>query len=215
MNPVEYGPFANVVVIAAALVATFSLLLLKMLGRMKHWTWLTSDSPTFLVTAGARMLVVALMAATYVTINGSNYRWFGLAAVICGVLGFLTVVRFDHLRKLHVLKIPLVGKNGQQLRDAKGKPRYENIVIGSEAELNSTAKEDFYAARQRTGGLSLTQFMSGYGAQKTNDPEALWDRGLLAEKSNTLTMTLMCVVLLAVMAVFLAAFVIEASGHPT
>ncbi len=187
MNPVEYGPFANVVAIAGALVATFSLLLLKMLGRMKHWTWLTSDSPTFLVTAGARMLVVALMAATYVTINSSNYDWFVLAAVLCGVLGFLTVVRFDHLRKLHVLKIPLVGNNGQQLYDAKGELRYENVVIGSEAELNSTAKKDFYAARKRTGGLSLIQFMSGYGTRKTNDPDALWDRGLLAEKSNTLT----------------------------
>jgi hypothetical protein len=55
--------------------------------------------------------------------------------------------------------------------------------------------------------------MSGYGAHKTYDPEALWDRELLAEKSNTLTMTLMCVVLLAVMAVFLAAFVIEATSH--
>jgi hypothetical protein len=214
MNPVEYGPFANVVAIAAALIATFSLLLLKMLGRMKHWTWLTSDSPTFLVTAGARMLAVALMATTYVTINGSNYRWFGSAAVFFGVLGFLTIARFDHLRKLNVLKIPLVGENGQQLCDAEGELRYENVVIGSEAELNSTAKKDFRAARNRTGGLSLRQFMSGYGAQKIYDPEALWDPGLLAKKSNTLTIMLMCVVLLAVMTLFLAAFVIEVS-HPT
>jgi hypothetical protein len=117
------------------------------------------------------------------------------------------------LRKLHVQKIPLVGQNGQQLRDAKGKPCFENIVIGSEAELNPTAKKDFNAARRKKGGLSLIQFMSGYGAHKTYDPEALWDRELLAEKSNTLTMTLMCVVLLAVMAVFLAAFVIEATSH--
>ena len=134
--------------------------------------------------------------------------------MFCGVLGFLTIARFDHLRKLHVLKIPLVGEDGQQLLDAKGEPRYENVVIGSEAELNSTAKKDFKAARKRTGGLSLRQFMSGYGANKVNDPEALWDPSLLAMKSNTLTMMLMCVVLLAVMAVFLAAFVIEASSHP-
>lgn len=213
MNPSDYGPFVNVVAIAAALVATFSVLLLKMLGRTTRWTWLVDDSPPFLVTAGARMLAVTLMATTYITINGSNYRLFGIAAILCGVLGFLAVARFDHLRKLHVVKIPLVMADGTQSLDAKGKPLYESVVIGSEAELRSSAKADLVAARKERGGLSLVQFMSGYGAKKVNDPEALWDRGLLAKKSNTLTTTLMCVVLLAVMAVFLAAFVIEAASR--
>lgn len=213
MNPSDYGPFVNVVAIAGALVATFSVLLLKMLGKTTRWTWLADDSPTFLVTAGARMLAVTLMAATYVTINASNYHLFGIAAVLCGVIGFLTVARFDHLRKLYVVKIPLVMANGTQSLDAKGNPVCESVVIGSEAELLKSAKANLAAARKGPGGLSLVQFMSGYGATKVNNPEALWDRELLAKKSNALTMTLMCIVLFAVMAVFLAAFVIEAASR--
>lgn len=214
MNASDYGPFVNIVAIAAALVVTFSTLLLKMLGKMTRWTFLLSDSPSFLVTAGARMLAVTLMATTYVTINDANYHWFGMVAVLCGVLGFFAVARFDYLRKLYILEIPLVGADGAQSLDAKGKPMHQSVVIGSEAELSPIAKNDFDAARQKRGGLSLAQFMSGYGTQKVNDPAALWDPELLAKKSNTLTMTLMCVVLFAVMAVFLAAFVIQAASHP-
>ncbi|MGA9313526.1 MAG: hypothetical protein WBV77_02735, partial [Solirubrobacteraceae bacterium] len=61
--------------------ATFSMLLLKMLGTVKRWTWLVGGSPPFVITAAARMLAVALMAVTYVTIGKSNYGWFGAAAV--------------------------------------------------------------------------------------------------------------------------------------
>lgn len=213
MQPSEYGLFANVVAIAGALVATFSVLLLKMLGRSKNWTWLISGSPPFLVTAGARILAVALMAATYVSIDHSNYRAFVAAAVVSGILGFVAVVLFDRLRKVNVLAIPLVGEQGQQLLDAKGQPRHENVVIGSEAELRPAVQDDLREARRLRGGLSIPQFMSGYGAQKVNDPEALWDRDLLARKSNVLTTTLMCVFLLAVLTLFLAAFVIDAAGR--
>ena len=212
MDPSQYGPFANVVALACALVATFSVLLLKMLGTLGRWTWLASDSPPFLVTAGARMLAVALMAVTYVTISSSNYGLFGVAAVLCGGMGFFLVARFDLLRKQHILKIPLVGAAGQQLVDVKGNALYDNIVIGLEADLLSQAKTDLHTARQK-GGLSLAQFMSGYGAHNVNDPESLWDRALLARLSNTLTMTLMYIVLCAVMTVFLAAFVIDASSR--
>jgi hypothetical protein len=213
MNSGDFGPFVNVVAIAGALVATFSVLLLKMLGKMTRWTWLVDDSPSFLVTAGARMLAVTLMATTYVTINDSNYHFFGIAAVLCGTLGFLTVARFDFLRKLHVVKIPLVMSDGKQCLDAKGKQMYESVVIGSEADLHESAKADLSAARNRIGGLSIVQFMSGYGANRVNDPEALWDRDLLAKISNTLTIILMQVVLFAVLAVFLAAFVIQAASR--
>jgi hypothetical protein len=213
MNPNNYGPFVNVVAISGAIVATFSVLLLKMLGRTTHWTWLVDDSPSFLVTAGARMLAVTLMATIYVTINSTNYRLFEIAAILCGVFGFLAVARFDHLRKLHVVKIPLVAVDGTQSLDAKGKPMFKSVVIGSEDELRTSAKADLETARKKQGGLSLVQFMSGYGAKKVNDPEALWDRELLAKKSNTLTMTLMCIVLFAVMAMFLAAFVIESASR--
>ena len=103
MNLSQYGPFANIVGLAGALVATFSMLLLKMLGSVKRWTWLASGAPPFLVTAAARMLSVALMAVTYVTISKTNYGWFAAAAVLCGVLGFIAIVRFDCLRERHVV----------------------------------------------------------------------------------------------------------------
>lgn len=40
--------------------------------------------------------------------------------------------------------------------------------------MNAAAKRAFAEARRRHGGLSLTNFMSGYGATATNNPEALW-----------------------------------------
>jgi hypothetical protein len=52
-------------------------------------------------------------------------------------------------------------------------------------------------------------------AQRVNDPEALWDRTLLARVSNQLTMTLIAIALFAVTTLFLAAFVIEAGGNAT
>src|SRR3546814_296786 len=82
----QYGVFANIVAIACALVATFSVMLLKLLGSFKRWAWLVPETPPFLATAGARILAVAVMATTYISIDATNYRWFGLAAVILGVL---------------------------------------------------------------------------------------------------------------------------------
>lgn len=205
----KYGPFVNIVAIALALIATFSTLLLKMLGNIKQWTWLTSGSPSFLITAGARIVAVVIMAITYVTINKSNYFWFEVVAALIGGFGFWSVVRFDHLRKLHIVPIPLVGKNGQQLVDKNKTPRFENVVIGLESQLRPEAKTALEKARKQRGGLSLVQFMAGYGSNKLNDPEALWNRETLADISNKLTITMMFIVLSAVIALFLAAFVIE------
>ncbi len=55
--------------------------------------------------------------------------------------------------------------------------------------------------------------MSGFGSQKVNDPEALWDPTLLANLRSSMTITLMCAVVLGVMALFLAAFIIEVYSH--
>jgi hypothetical protein len=213
MNLGRYGPFANVVALASALVATFSVLLLKMLGGVKRWSWLASGSPPFLVTAGARVVSVALMAVTYVTISKLNYRYFGGAAVVLGLLGFGAIVRFDRLRKLHVVSIPMVGADGKPLLDKKKKPLEQNVVVGLESQLRDEARVALADARKKKGGLSVRQFMSGYGAQRVNDPEALWDPALLAGLSSSLTTTLMWILLLAVMTLFLSAFVIDAAGR--
>jgi hypothetical protein len=204
----QYGPFMNVVTIASALVATFSVLLLKTFGNLKRWIWLKSGAPSFVVTAAARVVAVALMAVTYVTINKSNYGWFGAGAVLCGVLGFWAIARFDRMRERHVAAIPQVGDDGKPLLDRKKNAIQENVVVGSEADLRDDARTALAAARQKRPGLSVRQFMSGFGTP-VNDPEGLWDSGLLAEIRSNMTITLMHAVLLGVMALFLAAFTIE------
>lgn len=85
----------------------------------------------------------------------------------------------------------------------------QNVVIGLESNLRDEAKAALAKARTKRGGLSLRGFMSGYGAQRVNDPEALWDSALLANTSSNLTTTLMCVVLFGVMTLFLSSFTIE------
>src|SRR5579872_109943 len=212
MNLTQYGPFANVVALGLALVATFSVLLLKMLGGIARWSWLASGSPPFLVKAGARVVAVALMAVTYVTISRSNYRYFGGAAVLLGLLGFAAIVRFDRLRKLYVWSIPIVGPDGKPLLDKKKQPSEQNIVHGLESQLRSEARDALAEARKTKGGISVRQFMSGYGAQRVNDPEALSDSALLADISSRLTTTLMLTLLLAVMTLFLSAFVIDVAS---
>jgi len=209
LSATQYGPFTNVVGIASALVATFSLLLLKMLGNLKRWTWLASGTPPFVVTGAARMLCVALMAVTYVTISKANYGWFAAAAVLCGLLGFVAIARFDRLRERHVVQVPMVGADGTPLPDGRNRVVRQNVVIGLESDLREDARAALVEARKTQAGLSVREFMSGFGPRRLNDPEALWDATLLANTRSTLTITLMFVVLLGVMALFLAAFTIE------
>lgn len=204
----EYGPFAEIIFIASTIVATFSTLLLKMLGRLNQWTWLVDDTPSFIVRAGAKAGAIALMVFVYITINISNYGWFLLSAAVCGMLSMMMIVKFDRLRKLHVMSVPIVDIDGNQLSDRKGKATSTNVIIGSESNMKQQAIIDLRQARQEYGGLSLVQFMKGYGSNKLNDPEALWDRELLALISNKLTMNLVFIVLLSVMTLFCATMVI-------
>jgi hypothetical protein len=204
----EYGPFANIAAVALALVALFSMLLLKTVGSVKKWTWLTDNSPSFLVTAGPRALAIALMAAAYLTASKSNQTWFVVAAILSGLLCLVTIAVFDRQRRIHVLGVPLVGADGAQLTDDAGTPLTKNVVIGTERDLLPQAKRALKAARNTSGGVSLARFMSGYG-NPVNDPEALWDRGLLARIGSRLTLTLTGIVLFAILALFLAALVID------
>ncbi len=187
MDMSQYGPFAAVVAIAAALAAAFSLLILKAIGTVARWTWLIDNSPPFIVTAGARAVAVALIAATFVLISRNNYPAFLVGAVVFGLIAFWLIVRFDRLRKVHIFKIPLVQKNGTQATDSKGKARFGNVVIGTEEDLSSDVKKILAEMRIKHGGLSLTDFMAGFGARGTNNPEALWTRERLAEISNRIT----------------------------
>lgn len=200
----KYGPFANIAAIALALVALFSMLLLKALGSVKKWTWLTDDSPSFLVTAGPRALTVVLMAVAYLTASTTNQTWFVVAAVLCGVLCLVLIAYFDRQRRTYVVGVPLVGPNGE-LAGTK------NVVIGTEKDLMPAAKKALAKARKKSGGVSLPGFMSGYGATEVNDPGALWERTLLARNGSRLSLTLTGIVLFAVLSLFLAALIVDVS----
>ncbi len=205
----RFGPFAVVVGIGFAIVAIVTAFIPRMLGKIDRWTYLTSDSPTFLVKGGAQIGAVAAIGVTYVFVDKHTYRWFLLAVLLVGVLGVYFVVRFDRLRKIHVIQIPLVGPDGKQLTDAKGKAVSKNVVIGEESSMLDIAKKALAAARVRRDVLSLTDFMAGYGGKEVNQPDNLWDRRLLATISNQLTTSIIFITLSAVLALFWAALVVS------
>lgn len=206
----KYGPFINIIAIALALVAAFSTLLNKMLGKMDRWAWLSDNPPTFLITAGPRIIAVAFMALAYVTINRSNYLLFAIAAVLIAAFAFWSIVRFDFLRKLYIVQIPLLREDGQISRDPKGNPRLRNVVIGPEEEMKEDVKEVFFEARKNHKGLDVINFMSGFApGGRVNDPAVIWPREILIEISNKLSVLLMFIALSAVLVLYIAAFVIE------
>src|SRR3954453_16187570 len=131
----DYGPFAEVVAVVCALAAVFSVTLLRSLGSVKQWAGLGGNQPPLVVTAGARGLALAVIALAYLTINHSNYLWFAGLAVVIGILGFMTIIRFDRLRRRHVLEIPLVGSSGRAAKGGNGRARTESLVIGAEVDL--------------------------------------------------------------------------------
>ena len=93
--------------------------------------------------------------------------------------------------------------------DRRKKALFKKVVVGVEEDMQTDARQALSHARKARGGVSLLTFMSGYGAQRVNDPEAIWDRKLLATISNRLTTLLMIILLLTVMALFWAAFSIQ------
>src|SRR3546814_14736110 len=88
------------------------------------------------------------------------------------------------------------------LLDQDGEPVAKSVVVGREDQLRSEAAAALKTARRR-GGVSLKQFMSGYGSP-VNDPAALWSENLLASISRRLFVLLMFVVLFAVLPLFIS-----------
>ena len=197
----RFGPFAGVMAVAFALVAAFAGLVLKMFGTVARWTWLTSGAPPFVVKTAPRGLAVALMAVIYVTINKSNYPWFAAVAVVCGMLAFVLIARFERARERYVMQIPVVGDGGVALKD-------KSIVVGLEQDIREPAKTALADARKKNASLSLREFMGGFG-RTPYDPEALWDRTMLADIRSNLTVMLMTILLFGVMVLFISAFIIE------
>lgn len=209
MDMTQYGPFAAVMAVAAALAAAFSLLLLKAIGKVTKWSFLIDNSPPFLVKTGARALAFALIALTFVLISRNNYLAFAAMAVFFGAATFWLIARFDRMRKVHIFSVPLLQASGAQANDKNGKPLFKNIVIGTEEDMMPDAKEIFVEARRKRPGLSLPEFMGGFGGANTNNPESIWTRNQLADISSRMTTTLMGILLCAVMALYELASVVE------
>ena len=209
MDPGQYGPFTNIVTIAAALVAVFSVLLLKTMGRMRRWTWLVDSSPPFIIKVPIQVLSIAFMAFVYITISKDNYFWYTAVALICAVAFVALIYQFDQKRRIHVLSIPEVAPNGSQLLDSKKEKVFRQVIIGTVETMNSQAKTAFSIAQQ-SGPLTLVKFMSGYGSPP-NDPEVLWDRVCLAKLGSKMSLYLMLIGILGVITLFLASIIIDVS----
>jgi hypothetical protein len=207
----RYGPFALVVAVAAALVATFSLMLVKAVGRVSQWTWLIDNTPPFVVTVAARAAAVTMIGVTFFTITAENYRLFGYAAVALAVATVVLIVRFDGMRRLYTLKVPEVDVGGNQARDAKGRLLFRNLIIGREADMLPDANVAIQNARKKHGGLSLGDFLAGYGARSVNNPEAAWPRELIARIANRMTLLLIGILICAVVGLYEAASAVEMS----
>ena len=211
MDPERYGPFANIVAIALALTATFSVLLLKTFGRARRWTFLIDDTPSFIVTGGIRALTIVFMAAGYLLVDQHNYLAFLGMAALLGVIALVLIARFDLQRRVHVISRPLLADDGSQLHQ-DGRKVAENIVIGTEATMRPQAQEDFVAAQRNAHGLSLETFLSGYGVKDVYETAAVWDRETLARIANRLSLLLMGAFLSGVLALFVAALCVAVTN---
>jgi hypothetical protein len=209
MDVTQYGPFAAVIAVAAALAAAFSLLLLKAIGKVTKWSFLIDNSPPILIKTGARALSFALIALTFVLISRNNYFVFVALAIFFGIVTFWLIATFDRMRKVHIFGVPLLQANGTQAIDKNGAPLFKNIVIGTEENMIPEVKVVFAEARRKRPGLSLTEFMGGFGGANMYDPEAMWTRTQLADISSRITTTLMGILLCAVMALYESASVVE------
>ena len=190
----------------------FSLLLVKAIGKLTHWTWLIPDSPPFLVKAPAQALSVGLIVISLITIDEKNYLIFSGLSMISAILMTSMGWRFDLDRKTYVRRVPLTGKDGSQAQDRMRRLLYRTLVIGTEDTMYEHAKAAFYEARRKNGGLSLLDFMGGYGTPNVYNPEALWPREILAKISSRMTMLLIGIVLTGVMALYLAALSFQKIG---
>lgn len=210
MHTEAYGPFASIVAIAAALVTVFSLLLLKSIGFASRWSWLAGDKHSFMRTAAARAVTVALIGLTFIMINKDNYRWFAGGALFFAVLTLVFIGWFDRVRMIHTCFVPDVAANGAAVISSRGKPTGRTIVVGTEATMRTAAKK----AYRQLPAADLCKFVSGFGQNQVNNPEAVWDRAELAKIAGRLTVLVTLIILCGVMTLYLAAASIEVHLRP-
>ena len=204
----EFGPFANIMAIVAALVAVAGALVIRSLGPLGRWARLVDGTPTFVIAAGPRALTIALIAATYLWGQRLGGELFVGLAGVAATFTYVMIRRFDRLRRSNVVAIPVVGSSGEQARDERGKPQTRLVVIGPHDELTEEAARAYAEARKQRAELSLVEFMSGFGSPP-NDPESLWPRDVLVQVQMSITGRLMQAVVAGSMTLFWAATAID------
>ena len=155
-------------------------------------------------------MAVGVFVLSYLIISPANYLWFLVVAVLAGLLCAFTIIRVDRARRTYIISIDEVGPDGSALMD-HGRPARRNVIVGTENEMREQARKDYQRATRQHGSLSLKRFMAGYG-QSVNDPAALWTEKLLAGHAASLTAGITYIVLSGVLALFLAALVLDVSG---
>jgi hypothetical protein len=208
----KFGPFANIAALVGILVALFAFLVPRAIGSLSNWTYLAGGTPSFLVGAAGRVISVVVIALSFVLINKTNALYFGGAAIVVAVAAAFFIVRFNRSRLLWTTGVTKVRANGQPLKDKKGKDVIETLVIGTESEMRDDAKKDYERARKAHGGISLARFMAGNG-QSINDPGAIWPNEVLVDHQTALTTGLIYIVTFSVLALYLAALVLDAMGE--
>ena len=204
----QYGPFAAAIAIAGSLVVSFATLIFKMFGFTKKWALMSARASATVPMLGARVVGVVTIAFTYLRVSRDNGDEFLLLAAGLAVLAVIALVRFNGLREQHVLAVPVVARDGQQVRDGKGNLLSTPILIGREQDMQENAREQLAVTRRERGGLSLADFVAGYALY---DPEAIWSREYLARLANKLMVHLMVVFFCAAVALFVAALVVAAN----
>jgi hypothetical protein len=209
----DYGPFAKTIAIAAILIAVFSTLLLKAVGKVSQWTFLAGGrdySPSFMITAGVRALAIVLIVLTFISIDKNNYFLFLVGAAACAVLMFVLINQFDQMRQTYICKVPDINKDGSPKTGWFGGEKSKTVVIGTVENMTAVAA----AAYQANGQPGLCKFLSGYGVNEVNNPEAIWPKQVLAKISSTMNLLVMGVLLCGVMALYISASVVEVHQRP-
>lgn len=197
----DFGPFAYIMAIVAALVAVFASLTVSAIGKASEWAALTEDAPVFLVLAGPRAISIVAIVFTFMIISSENWYWFATAAALLAVICFWLILSYDFNRKAYTCTVRDVGPNGEVATTRL-------VVIGSENELIDAAGKAYKIAIRKHGAMDLCKFMSGYG-NPHNTPSSIWPREVLARRSSNLILRLAGIVMSGVVALYIAASIVN------
>jgi len=211
MDLTQFGPFAAQVAVAFALLALFSTFLARMIGDVDEWSRLMGGVPKFVVTLGPRAIVIAAIGLTYFTLTNESLLIYISISILAAIATSILTLRYFRQVSLFTCKVPLLTKDGKHAVDKRGKELSSRIIVGAEETMRPEAFKKFAALKEENGGLSLCQFLAGYGGTKTYDPEAAWSREILVEISSSLLTKLMLIISSGVLVLYWVAAVVELS----